>query len=595
MPTLNELKLRLGIALLTAKDAPLGEIAIPGLILGFLSHWLVFIRGEHLKPAPGYFLATLTTPSVIALTLVRYLHFTRARALAATAVGWLSYFVALYSSMLVYRVWFHPLRHFPGPRLARLSQFWGVLKTAPKTDNFRHLDRLHEQYGEYVRVGPNLLSVSDPDLVEPMHNTHTKFTKAEWYDAGHPLTSLHQMRDRAEHDKRRRAGWDKAFTTKSLRAYDSRVVKYADLLIGQLRKRSGQVVNATDWFLWYGFDVMGDLAFGRSFDNLAQARSHEYIEVMHAAGSSGGSLTSVPWLIQLSTLIPRSLNPLAKLTTYAERAMRERRGTKPAEPDVMSHLLEGGRFYPSATRDDHLLAGDARLLIVAGSDTTASTLVYAFYNFAARPEVAARIREELVAAGIRGDEDVSVTALQNLVFMNAVINETLRLHPPVPGGVYRHTPREGVVIKGHKLPGGVKIIGPHHTVQRSPRAFVRPLEFIPERWTTQPELVLNKNAWFPFSIGKFSCIGKQLALNELRTVIAKVLLNFDVALAPGETGRELLEESKDMFTLINGKLELVFTERKSPSASVGSPSTSVGEAGTATTPPPAGEGVVAAQ
>ena len=57
-------------------------------------------------------------------------------------------------------------------------------------------------------------------------------------------------------------------------------------------------------------------------------------------------------------------------------------------------------------------------------------------------------------------------------------------------------------------------------------------------------------------------IGKQLALNELRTVIVKVLLAFDVRLAPGETGRELLEESKDMFTLINGKLELVVTERK---------------------------------
>jgi len=65
------------------------------------------------------------------------------------------------------------------------------------------------------------------------------------------------MRDRAEHDRRRRSSWDKAFTTKSLRAYDSRVVKYADLLIEQLRKRQGQTVNVTDWFLWYGFDVMG--------------------------------------------------------------------------------------------------------------------------------------------------------------------------------------------------------------------------------------------------------------------------------------------------------------------------------------------------
>ncbi len=95
----------------------------------------------------------------------------------------------------------------------------------------------------------------------------------------------------------------------------------------------------------------------------------------------------------------------------------------------------------------------------------------------------------------------------------------------------------------------------------APRAFVQPNDFVPERWTTEPDLILNKNAFFPFSMGKFGCIGKQLALNELRTVICKMVLEFDVALASGEDGSKLLTESMDVFTMSNAELRLVWTER----------------------------------
>jgi cytochrome P450 len=71
------------------------------------------------------------------------------------------------------------------------------------------------------------------------------------------MVSLQQMRDRAQHDQRRRHGWDKAFTTKSLRNYDSRVAKYVDQLVNQIHQRSGETVNATSWFNYFAFDVMG--------------------------------------------------------------------------------------------------------------------------------------------------------------------------------------------------------------------------------------------------------------------------------------------------------------------------------------------------
>ena len=71
------------------------------------------------------------------------------------------------------------------------------------------------------------------------------------------MTTLHQMRDKAMHDARRHHGWDKAFTAKSLRAYDSRQLKYADQLVSQIKKRSGEAVDATHWLNYFAFDVMG--------------------------------------------------------------------------------------------------------------------------------------------------------------------------------------------------------------------------------------------------------------------------------------------------------------------------------------------------
>lgn len=65
------------------------------------------------------------------------------------------------------------------------------------------------------------------------------------------------MRDPVLHDKRRHHGWDKAFTASSLRCYDSRLLKYADILITQLHKSSGRTINITEWFNAFAFDVMG--------------------------------------------------------------------------------------------------------------------------------------------------------------------------------------------------------------------------------------------------------------------------------------------------------------------------------------------------
>ena len=91
--------------------------------------------------------------------------------------------------------------------------------------------------------------------------------------------------------------------------------------------------------------------------------------------------------------------------------------------------------------------------------------------------------------------------------------------------------------------------------------YPRPLEFIPERWYSKPELILHKDAFQPFSSGPFGCIGKNLALMEIRTLTSRMIMKFDVAFAPGEDGKRLLMETTEHFTLGLGPMDLIFTSR----------------------------------
>lgn len=94
-----------------------------------------------------------------------------------------------------------------------------------------------------------------------------------------------------------------------------------------------------------------------------------------------------------------------------------------------------------------------------------------------------------------------------------------------------------------------------------PTSFVQPNEFIPERWYSKPELVLNRRAFNPFSIGRYTCVGKELAIAELRFVTTLLVSQYDIGFAPGEDGERCWREMKDQFTAAPGRLDMVFKLR----------------------------------
>ena len=94
--------------------------------------------------------------------------------------------------------------------------------------------------------------------------------------------------------------------------------------------------------------------------------------------------------------------------------------------------------------------------------------------------------------------------LAHAEYLNAVINETMRLYNPTGTNGAKQTPSEGIVLSDTFIPGNVGVVSSIWSTHRSEKYFVKPLEWIPERFTSQPELVLDKRAFHPFSFGKYS-------------------------------------------------------------------------------------------
>lgn len=245
----------------------------------------------------------------------------------------------------------------------------------------------------------------------------------------------------------------------ALRDYEGRIIGYTTDLIDQIVARTGEPINVSKWFNYYSFDVMGDLAFGKSFDMLKNGQTHFAIKLLEGGMLPLGLLSPISWMIPIMATAPLIGSQYRRLFTWCADQVEIRQQMKVDVPDIASWLLKD-------PRGDRLwLNGDSRLVIVAGSDTTAIALTHMFYYLASDPSQAERLRAELRTL-IKPDTPFSVKAVQHAEHLNGVINEALRMHPPVPSGTFRKTPPEGITVDGVFIPGEVDLTLPHYVIGR---------------------------------------------------------------------------------------------------------------------------------
>lgn len=293
-------------------------IAVAG---GAVSHLVYFNRGEHHMYGARYVQILLISCLIAVIIVIKVKEESISRAIVYILSLAISYLAGIYASLLFYRVSFSPLCRFPGPFGARISSIWFSSQLANQ-DAYKKVVKLHEKYGDFVRIGSNDLSILHPDAVDAIYGPRSKCRKADWYDLTQPMVSMQTTRHQADHDKRRRI-WSNAFSDKALRGYQQRIKVYQDKLISQIASCGDQTVDIGKLFKLYSFDVMGDLAFGTSFKMLESNEEHWAIKLLNESIEPLGYFFPI-WSFRIMVAIPRLMDDWWKFIGYCSQKLDDR-------------------------------------------------------------------------------------------------------------------------------------------------------------------------------------------------------------------------------------------------------------------------------
>ncbi|KAG2414635.1 hypothetical protein HFD88_003826 [Aspergillus terreus] len=530
-------------------------------VSGVVTHIFYFRKGEH-HLYPFRYLYTYVGLSLTGAALLHY--DAEAPVIDATrqSISLICiHLLGLYSSLLVYRLFLHPLRRFPGPFGARISGFWMPMNIRYQPP-YQLLEDLHRKYGDFVRIGPSDISVTNPKAITAIHGLKSRCIKGPLYDFNYPVLSMQTMRSKEDHHQRRRI-WNPGFTESAVRGYEKRVRPYRQQFMSHIASASddGKPLDISEVCQWYSYDVISDLALGKSYGGL-QKGVRVPIAQSFIDANTGLRNMYPPWFYRLIVTSPMGSQEWKEFNDRIWQDLMERMKSEPDVPDIYSYFLAPLKGQRPRPDDIPRLLGDALLLIGAGGDTTGMTLAVAIYELARRPEEVKKLRDELACCSRELGGEYAHENIASLRHLNGFINEVQRMHAGVPSQLPRKTPPEGLDIDGTYVPGYMNILSPHREIGRSEAAFEKPQEFIPERWYLHPNMVKDKSAHAPFSTGSYGCIGKPLALMNLRTTLAQLVMTYELELAPGDDGFALERNMDELFSIYIHNLYVVFRERE---------------------------------
>lgn len=490
----------------------------------------------------------------------------------------LSYLPTLLLGLIIYQLTWIYLRHrkVPGPLVAKFTDLWRLLVVWQRDSHDTYL-ALHKRYGDLVRIGPNCISISRPDMIPTVYGIQKGYVKSDFYAVwqniinGKRSPSLVFTTDEQQHAMLRRpvAG---AFALSTLVEFEPLIDSTTAVFftkLDELFTSTGKVCDLGTWLQWFAFDVIGELTFSKRLGFLERAEDVEGITKSVAANFDRCSvLGQMPWLDLVTYKNPIYLRFFAKpvgspIVTFGQRRLQERmqgrdderkeidipdpalrekvlNGTIPSKPDFLSRFLTLHEEKPDVVTDRQILVY-LFANVNAGSDTIGSTLRAVFYYLLKNRNTLDKLLDELSIAQKNSTLTVplpSWTECQALPYLNAVIKEALRLNPALALPFERIVPAGGLKTDSETiLPEGT-IVGINPWVlHRDRRIFGEDAEaWNPQRWLDADEAKVKymDHHILSFGAGKRACLGRNIATLELLKVVPALLLRYEMELARPE-------------------------------------------------------------
>jgi cytochrome P450 len=419
----------------------------------------------------------------------------------------------------------------PGPRQRHPGEFALATMRRP-LEHFASLARTYGDVAGFHIAGQPIVLVSDPDLIRDVLVTHGRtFHKGRGLERAKMLLGEGLLTSEDDLHLRQRRLAQPAFHRARIAAYADTMATYA--ASRSERWRDGQTLDVSREMAAYTLAVVGKTLF----DADIEGEAHEIGDAL-AAAIAAFNFSVLPFgelLVKLPLpMTIRFRRGRARLDATIYRLIAERRASGEDRGDLLSMLLLAHDTEGDGSgMSDLQLRDEAMTLLLAGHETTANLLAWAFHLLGENPDAEAKLHAEVDALG---SHSLGADDLARLPYARAVLAETMRLRPPA--WIVGRRAMTEYTLGEHLLPARTIVLMSQWIVHRDPRWWPEADSFCPERWLPGGSALdpsRPKFAYFPFGAGTRICIGEQFAWLEGILALATIARRWKLRLAAGAT------------------------------------------------------------
>ena len=391
---------------------------------------------------------------------------------------------------------------------------------------------LREEYGDVIqwRVGPRLVHfINDLDAIKRVLQMNNRnYTKAQAYNKLELLLGKGLLTSESDFWRRQRRLAQPAF-------HRHKIALLAEGMVGATRRllegleplaESGEAFDINKWMMQVTMDIVARSLFSTAlaeedFQRVANALDFLLHETIRRA--------MAPWFVELPTRKNRRYHRhIDELNQIVMRIISERRESGEKKPDLLGMLLEAHDEETGEGMDDLQLRDEVMTLFLAGHETTANALTWLWKVLSHHPTVQKAVVDEV--EDVLEGRDPSADDIAKLTYSRRVLDEVMRLYPPVPFFARRAIQED--TLCGYTVPAGSNVVISPYILHRLEDLWTNPEGFDPDRFTEEAKKQRNKFAYLPFGGGPRFCIGNHFAIMEALIVMSMMLQRYRVDLVP---------------------------------------------------------------
>ncbi|KAI0512526.1 cytochrome P450 [Xylaria bambusicola] len=454
----------------------------------------------------------------------------------------ISALLTAFVSYVAYQCLLSPLASFPGPFPAKINKLWRAYAT------YRgrwHSDivRLHQRYGPVVRIGPNELSIGDPEAFLQIYRISGPFSKSASYSVvqgSRPFDLAGERNEKVHAAQRRLVA--RPYSMESTLRLEPQIDELVRILLGKLdavaTSSTQQVIDLGHWLQLFAFDAIGTVSFTKPYGFLASGSDNGMFPRLEQTMHSASWLMHASWFFRLhQKAMPWLGNWLAVndrngyFFQFAQREVQARKDQGGSDLDIVGQLFQAQQA--KAELNDLSISYMMTSNVFAGSDTTSIALRAIFLSLIRHPHVLEKLRSELKdnLNNFPG-KIVNAAEADSCQYLQAVIYEGLRVFSPAGFMLDRDVPAEGMVIGGRRVPGGTVVGTSPWVIHRCVEVWGGDAEeFRPERWIEAENPGHLKRFFFAFGGGTRTCIGRNISWLEIEKLVSTLVMRYDFELA----------------------------------------------------------------